>query len=1351
MIKITYVFLFLTFLLSRHVNGQIQNSLFKNYMVQDGLVDEKIHCVFQDSKGWIWVGTDYGVSKFDGYEFIQLNLNDSISAILAKSLVRNIFEDSHGNIWIGSDIEGVFQYISSEYKLVQHLKGRSVWDFYESESNKLLVATTDGLFSLDTKNSATNLIVNKKINDLTSDFIRKIYVDNTKRIWLGTDNGITVLNSDYTLYKKYLVGDNYAVLENEVWDIFLDDENQIWVGTYLGGVKQYNESSDSFTNFTLNVNNDRSHTVRTIIQDKNGDIWFGTRGGLYSFDYATRKIRFYEEDIQDDNSLVHNSVLALLIDKKGDLWVGTRNGLSYLNFNNIAFGYISANSSQRMHLNNSEVYELWEDNQKQLWIGTESGGVNIYNPKTNSIKYLTETNGLSNNCIKAISPDGLGNVLIGTYLGGLNQYNPITGRNKIFKNDPNDSTTISDDAVWLIFTDSHGRIWVATSKGADVFDPISGTFQRKGKKFKLGWVDTIHEDNEGNFWIFSTDKNILTCVHPDESLDEYTIESRSLCNDNLGNVWIGSLGEGLIKFNLKLNTFDTFTVDSGLCSNVILGVVNVNNTHLWISTNNGLSRFNLATNQFKNFYGTNGLINSKFNYGAYDIISDNILVFGGNRGVDFVFLDKLKDNNYIPPIAITGFRIFNKMAIVNHNKKSVLNNFIDETEAIVLPYFQNMISFSFSSLDYSTPQKNKYKYMLQGFDKDWNDIGANRSANYTNLDHGDYVFKVVGSNSDGIFNTEGTELKITILPPFWKTIWFRLLMLLAILFLFYIVYLVIINRERLKNQLFLERQSARKFQELDRLKHQFFMNISHEIKTPLSLITGPLNQLLSNKIIDDKNQGLLAIINRNTTNLSKLVSQLLDYRKLETGNLKLNLKKGNLVVFVEEIVNSFSNIASEKMVTLNFQIFQKSLFLSFDEDKIEKILNNLISNAIKYTLDGGNITVSLSQVLSSEIEENNTYLPSFDPEKSQHDSYVKLTVADTGVGIPSEQITRVFDRFRRIDNKDTTSSSGVGIGLALTKELIKLHNGFIKVKSKMKKGSKFTVLIPNINIEEDVSDQEKRIIEKDQGEEINTVESDIKNSNQPYLLIVDDNPDIREFIKTYFEPEYKIFQARNGKEGWELALEQVPDIIIADVMMPIMNGNDLCRKLKGNECTSHIPILMLTALSSADHQIAGIDSGADDYLTKPFDVGLLKAKTDNILAIRKSLRDKYSKEILLKPRDIVLANPDEKFIKKLVQIVEKNIAKSEFDVDMMAKSLGVSRTQLFRKINALTNMTPKELVRDIRLKRAAQLLTQDVLNINEIAIEVGISDISYFRKLFKEKYGMNASKYQKQEKNNGSY
>ncbi len=581
------------------VNAPIQSALFKSYMVQNGLNDERIHCVFQDSKGWIWVGTDYGVSKFDGYEFFTLDLGTQISETLAKTLIRKIIEDSLGNLWIGTDIEGIFQYNPAEYKLSQYLKGESVWEIYEPDCEHLWLGTTNGFISVNKNEFKVNESLNEENSGLSGNFIRKIYVDQNKKIWLGTENGISVLNSDFSHCKNYLPDDCNIALENEVWDIYKDNRNQIWVGTYLGGLKKFDAFNEVFIDFNLDKLNDRSETVRTITQDQNGDLWFGTRGGLYNLENKSGKINKFEDNIQDEKSLIHNSILSLFIDKKGDLWIGTRNGLSYLNFNNKAFGSISANNSQKIHLNNSEVYELWEDAQNRLWIGTESGGVNIYDSRSQSIRYLQTANGLSNNCVKSIASDGLGNVLIGTYLGGLNQYNPITGTFKIFKNIPDDVTSISDDAVWDIYKDSQNRIWVATSSGADIFDPIKGTFKRMGKKYDLGWVETIHEDMEGNLWMFSTENNILTRIYVDGHTETFSIEARTLCNDFDGNVWIGTMGVGLLKFNMQTKTFKTYTVDDGLCSNIIYGIVRADKTYLWLSTNNGLSRLNIENGNLK--------------------------------------------------------------------------------------------------------------------------------------------------------------------------------------------------------------------------------------------------------------------------------------------------------------------------------------------------------------------------------------------------------------------------------------------------------------------------------------------------------------------------------------------------------------------------------------------------------------------------------------------------------------------------------------------------------------------------------------------------------------------------------
>ncbi len=1326
--------------------AQINQSLFDNYSVTDGLTDKTIHCIFQDSKGWIWIGTDFGVLRFDGYTFKPFAFDSEESKTLNSSLIRTIYEDKNGVIWFGTELNGVFKYDRKYYRIEQLersvLSNSSIWSIVEDKTGRLWFATEFGLNLYNPETKQIEKIISNELTPgiLTHDFIRKLLIDKNNRIWIGTDNGVTVLNEDLTLFTKLLYKENYDFsLENQVWEIYQDENEAIWIGSYLGGLYKYNVLEDQLLPIDLDNRNKRALTVRSITQDKLGNLWIGSRGGLYSYNLNTQEIICYQENNFDNHSLVHNSVLSLFLDKKGDLWVGTRNGISFLNFERKAFSYLNSYSDEAK-LNNSEVYTLYEDNNRNLWIGTENGGINIYNRNTSSIRYLTSKNGLSNNCIKAICPDGRGNILIGAYLGGLNCYNPKTGKNKIFVHREDDPTSISDNSVWAIYTDHKDRIWVGTSSGIDQFDPKTGTFNHFGRRFDVGWISMIYEDEKERLWLYSGDQKRLTLITTGGTIKHFPYQSRALRSAKDGCMWIATLGKGLIYLNPDSDTVKEYTMHDGLCSNVIYNMVRDGDKYLWLGTNNGISRFNTESKEFKNFSVSNGLLNSQFNYGAALLCSDNTLAFGGKLGIDFINLNELRENEYIPPVVLTGIRVFNKEVAIESDSadKPILTNFITETKDLVIPYEDNMVSFEFAALNYANVEKNQYRYKLEGFDKDWNEIGVHHTATYTNLDNGDYIFKVIGTNSDGKYDPEGLSIKLTILPPFWKTGFFRFLMMAIIAIMFYIVYGLIINREKLKHQLYYERKNARQIKELDRLKHQFFMNISHEIRTPLTLITGPLDKLIDTEMDRESQRSHLGIIKRNTHILSKLVNQLLDYRKLETGNLKLEPSQGKLNPFLEEIILPFKELAGDKGIELDYNISHQSIFFSFDADKLEKIINNLLSNAIKYTNSGGTIEFSVSIVFTDDLGDVNNFIPPIDPEK-EIPRFVQFIFHDTGIGIPAGQEHKIFDRFRQVESKDRKTSSGAGIGLSLTKELVKLHHGHIRVKSTEGKGSKFVVLIPYIQQKTKVNTGKES---REKGTEQSLyLDEKVMNKNQPILLIVDDNPDIRRFVKHHFEPEYKILEAADGKEGWDIVLDTIPDLIITDIMMPETDGVELCRRIKSDERSSHIPVIMLTALGSNEKQLDGIAAGAEDYIVKPFDVTLLKAKADNILYVRKALRERYSKKLLLKPKDIVLTSPDEKFLRKVIQVIEKNISQTDLDVDFLARQVGVSRTQLYRKINALTDMAAKEFVKDIRLKRAAQLISQNKLNVSEVALEVGFSDISYFRKCFKEKFGVSATKY----------
>jgi signal transduction histidine kinase/DNA-binding response OmpR family regulator len=682
----------------------------------------------------------------------------------------------------------------------------------------------------------------------------------------------------------------------------------------------------------------------------------------------------------------------------------------------------------------------------------------------------------------------------------------------------------------------------------------------------------------------------------------------------------------------------------------------------------------------------------------------------------------------------TDLKIFNKSVEIGGSKKSILKKSISETDHLVLNYDQNVFTLEFAALNFVNSDKNIYTYKLEGFNDDWIEPSRAHSATYTNLNPGDYVLHIKRVVPGQMKSTNELQLRITILPPFWKTKWFLVLVVAFIIFLIYTLIRFFINREKIKNQLQVERINARKLHEFDMLKLRFFTNISHEIRTPLTLILGPLNKIMNKDVGKKEIDENLDLIHRNAKNLDKLINQLLDFRKLQTGNLKLNPTEADIIGFIEQTVLSFAGFAKEKEINLKFTTLKKHLTAVFDPDKIEKIINNLLSNALKFTDKGGSVSVNISLVFDTGKDDFQ------DDEKEMQ--FIEIAVKDTGKGIPANNINKIFNRFFQSDEKD--SQSGTGIGLALVKELVNLHNGEIFVASKPGKGTKFTIKIPYVPSLQ--AKQKEALAIEESGQNENAIfgqdlESQQEKMDLKIMLIVEDNQDVRQFISSHFNSTYKIVQAKNGQEGWDLALKTVPDIIISDVLMPLMDGYEFCKRIKNDERTSHIPVLLLTAMHSKEHEIKGLTTGADDYLTKPFDLSVLQVKVENVLSVRESLKEKYSGTVVLEPKNVLITSHDERFLKRAIEVVENNISDSELDIEAFSLKVGVSRMQLYRKLHALTDMTVKEFIRHIRLKRASQLLAQQKMNVSEVAYEVGFKDLSHFRKNFKREFGMSATDY----------
>ncbi len=789
-------------------------------------------------------------------------------------------------------------------------------------------------------------------------------------------------------------------------------------------------------------------------------------------------------------------------------------------------------------------------------------------------------------------------------------------------------------------------------------------------------------------------------------------------------------------FDKRSETFTYIMEKDGLPNNVVYGILPDAQGNLWLSTNRGLSKYNPVRNQFINYDVSDGLQNNEFNTGAFFKSKSGELFFGGISGFNYFYPRQIVKKDFTPNIVFTDFKLFNKSVFVRDDN-SILKEIISETSEIILSHKENLISFEFASLDYYAPEKNNYAFMLEGFDKDWIQLGAKREITFTNLDPGEYTLKIKGTNSDGVWNDNAASLKIIIFPPWWQTWWAYAFYGILFFASLYFIRRYELNRFLLKNDLELEKIETDKLRSLDQLKSRFFTNISHELRTPLTLILGQIENVISSNI-KVKEKGKLQVAKRNAGRLLTLINQLLDISKIEAGNMKLNAGKHNIVSFLKSLFYSFESLAESKNIKLKFDSEFDKVLLIFDPDKMEKVFNNLISNAFKFCSDNGEIKVGV---------------------KVLNESTVEIRIKDNGIGIPADLLPKVFDRFYQIDSSHTREHEGTGIGLALAKELIELHEGKITVTSKEGEGAEFIINLPrgNFEIEKErsIDPPDNKILStfvKEDSENIdigtNDTGADIlsktalrhtdkdSNKNAEIVLVVEDNADVRAYICEQLEKDYKVFEAINGEDGILKAQKEIPDLIITDVMMPKMNGYQFCKTIKNDEKTSHIPIIMLTAKAGFDDKIEGLETGADAYLLKPFNTKELLVRIKNLLGIRKKLQDKYSKAVFVrKTAGKKISDLDEKFMNKVMEIIENHIAEEDFNIEAFDEKLGMGRVQIYRKLKALTGKSPSRHIRSVRLAKAKNLIEEKKGNISEIAYSVGFSSPQYFTRCFKEEFG----------------
>jgi signal transduction histidine kinase/DNA-binding response OmpR family regulator len=821
--------------------------------------------------------------------------------------------------------------------------------------------------------------------------------------------------------------------------------------------------------------------------------------------------------------------------------------------------------------------------------------------------------------------------------------------------------------------------------------------------------------------------------------------------------------------------FERYSVKDGLPSDWITEILEDDNGILWIATNNGLSKFNPGTATFRNYTIEDGLLSNQIGPGCRSKTGE--LIFSSDDGFIIFHPDSIKDNLDIPPVYITDFYLFNKPVPIGYDSlsgRSILSKSLIECEELELNYDDKVFSFEFAALDYHAPMKNKYAYRMEGFDKDWTYVDADyKLITYTNLDPGKYTFRVKGSNNDGYWNEAGASLKIIIHPPWWQTSWAYLFYLLMIGSTVYFTWKAQLKRIRTKNEFKMTKFEARKMHEVDEMKSRFFTNISHEFRTPLTLILGPATDILdsTNELKTRKN---ISLIRKNANRLLGLVNQLLDISKLESGNMKLQTAPQNIVTLLKAFTLSFTSYAERKRITLKFNSSENEIMVYLDKDKIEKIMTNLLSNAFKFTPEGGRIEISM-RVRQSYDGQSNLNMPEATapvslapPDRSSsvirrtpsndwfHEG-VEVRISDSGIGIPPDKLPHIFDRFYQVDGSHTREQEGTGIGLALTKELVELHKGKIEVESVEGKGTTFVITLPlgkdHLKLEEigQAEDgKEKDLIQHvydDDLEKRGEPEVDLEIAEKesfPSLLIIEDNFDLRKYIKDQLQEGYRILEAGDGEDGWAQSLEHLPDLIISDVMMPKMDGFQLCQKLKMDERTSHIPVILLTAKAAKEDKLAGYETGADEYIMKPFEPVELRARIKNLLEQRNRLHEHFSRQGIFDLHQAKITPVDKIFLQKIYHEITLHISDPSFGVETLAENIAISRSVLHRKLVSLTGEPPVEFIRRIRLNRAVELMEKKFGNLSEIALEVGFTNPAYFSDCFRRQFGVSPSQYRRE-------
>ena len=1360
--------------LTKAQNNQFQ---FSHLNISNGLSHNDVTCIFKDNKGFMWFGTLSGLNRYDGYKFKIFKHMVSDTTSLDDDYIVSISDGPDNKLWV--ETRGGYNIYDPAtekfgHNVVGYLRSIAIPDASiasvkkDRSGNFWFLHRTLGLYKYDPGRHKTVHLTHSPANSASifANVVSDLAEDSHGDLWLTYRDGELERMDPATLRINYRlrVFNKLPPELNSPYKIYIDNQDDIWayVPTYSAGVYYVNTKNKIFKH--IDKGNDQFHlntdVVSSVIQDDKNRVWIATdHGGVNLLNKNDFKIQYLLNREDDDKTIGQNSITLLYKDNTNIIWVGTyKKGVGYYHESIIKFPlyahHLSDPVSDPKSLSFSDINSFAEDKAGNIWIGTNGGGLIYYDRKNGTFKpYLhdaTNGNSLANNVVVCLYIDHEQKLWIGTYFGGLDCFD---GKKFVhYKHSDADTTSITDDRVCAITEDNEHHLLVGTlSAGFNVFDAKKQSFTHyvynsRENAIHSNYVSRMLVDTRKNLWVVTSygvdvlqHKTNQFIHHIHDEKNPYSLISNNTNNimeDSYGLIWVSTRG-GIGIFDYKTGRFTNISKQDGLPDNTVIDMQEYDKNNVWVSTMNGISDIVVDRNgaglkfHFVNYNETEGLQGREFTENSSLKTREGELLFGGGNGFNLFKPSNLHTNTTIPKLVFTNFQVFNQSVEVGEkiNGRVILPQSITNSNSLTLKYNDNVFDLEFAALNYFNPGKVKYQYMMEGFDKGWiNADNQIRKATYTNLDPADYVFKVRASSNEN-WSDSVLTLNIKILPPFWKTAWAYILY--GLLIVGSLLFLRRRGIEKLKSQFAIEkeREEAHRMHELDLMKIKFFTNVSHEFRTPLSLIMAPVDKILK-QIAEPDIQRQLMLVNRNAKRLLNLVNQLLDFRKMEYQELKLHEKNGDIVSFIKDLSYNFSDIADQKDIKFIFDSEAESFYTSFDHDKIERIVFNLLSNAYKFTHEGGQVSVLLNLI-----------------EKDADSKFLEIRVIDTGIGIARDKQERIFEPFIQNDIPGSMLNQGSGIGLSITKEFVKLHHGEIFVESEFDEGSCFTVLLPvrplNKNIFTDgelLLNHSSEFMPGDASSK-NGPCKDNKDGKKPTILLVEDNDDFRFYIKDNLKAFFNIIEAENGKKGWQKALAQHPNLVVSDISMPEMNGNDLCLKIKSDKRTSHIPVILLTALTGEDQQLKGLETGASDYLTKPFNFEILQSKIRNILSQQEYMRKTYQKQVDVSPTEMAVDSPDELFIKKVLVLIDSNISNPNFSVEELSNEVFVSRYTLYKKILAMTGKTPNELVRSMRLKRAVQLLETGHLTISQICHKVGFKSQKYFVRTFKSEYNTIPSRY----------